>query len=109
MSSLLTPPTCPTLQLSDHLEFPESGVLSKLLWKDEACQYSLFCLAANTEISEHTSTRNAMVQVIDGSGMLTLQGEPIPLSPGVLIIMAANAPHSLEATSNLAFVLTLSA
>ena len=30
------------------------------------------------------------------------------LEPGVFIFMPANAPHALEAKSNLAFILTLS-
>ncbi|ESA33611.1 cupin 2 conserved barrel domain protein [Leptolyngbya sp. Heron Island J] len=97
------------VQLRDHFEYPESGILSKVLWKNELCQYSLFCLAADTEISEHTATRNATVQVLEGTGSLTLNGETIPLAPGVFIFMMANAPHALEASSNLAFMLTLSA
>ncbi|WP_035992223.1 cupin domain-containing protein [Leptolyngbya sp. KIOST-1] len=105
---MLITPTSTTLQLHEHLEFPTSGVLNKVIWKDKTCQYSLFCLAAGTEISEHTSTRNATLQVISGSGTLTLEGHLIALEPGVFIVMAANAPHALEATANLAFLLTLS-
>ena len=96
------------INLRDHIEYPASGVLSKVIWKNELCQYSLFCLAAGTEISEHTSTRTATVQVIEGTGSLTLKGEPIALTPGMFIFMEANAPHALEAASNLAFLLTLS-
>ncbi len=108
MSTALISADTTTLQLKDHLTYPESGVLSKVIWKDEVCQYSLFCLAANTEISEHTSTRNATVQVVEGTGSLSLNGETIALAPGVFIFMAANAPHALVAAANLAFVLTLS-
>ncbi|MEB3356609.1 MAG: cupin domain-containing protein [Synechococcales bacterium] len=109
MSTTLISPQTTALQLKDHLAYPDSGVLSKVIWKDDLCQYSLFCLAASTEISEHTSTRNATVQVLEGTGSLTLNGEKIALAPSVFIFMAANAPHALEAASNLAFVLTLSA
>ncbi|MGF1517229.1 MAG: cupin domain-containing protein [Nodosilinea sp.] len=105
---MLITPTPPTLQLHDHLDFPDSGIVNKVIWKNATCQYSLFCLAAGSEISEHSSTRNATVQVIAGNGTLTLAGDPIALEPGVFIFMAANAPHALEAASNLAFVLTLS-
>lgn len=108
MATTLVSSQTPFLSLKDHLTYPESGVLSKVIWKSEVCQYSLFCLAANTEISEHTSTRNATVQVVDGTGWLTLEGEKIALEPGVFIFMEANAPHALAATTNLAFVLTLS-
>lgn len=108
MSTALISPTIAVIQLKEHIEYPDSGVLSKVIWKSELCQYSLFCLAANTEISEHTSTRHATVQVIEGTGRLTLKGEAIALAPGVFIFMEANAPHALEAETNLAFVLTLS-
>lgn len=108
MTKTLLSAQVPVIQLQKHLEYPEAGVLNKLLYKDDACQYSLFCLAANTEISEHTATRNATIQAIEGTGILTLNGEIITLEPGVFVFMAANAPHALEAKSNLAFILTLS-
>ncbi|MEL6325459.1 MAG: cupin domain-containing protein [Cyanobacteria bacterium J06626_23] len=109
MTSLLISPETPVIQLKDQITYPASGILSKVLWKNDQCQYSLFCLAADTEISEHTSPCNATIQVLEGTGSLTLEGENMPLSPGVFIFMAANAPHALAATSNLAFMLTLSA
>ncbi|MEA5453023.1 cupin domain-containing protein [Leptolyngbya sp. CCNP1308] len=95
-------------RLQDHIEYPQAGVLSKVLLQDSACQYTLFCLAADTEISEHTSTRNAVVQCLEGQGVLTLEGKEIALEPGVFIVMPANAPHALKAIANLAFLLTLS-
>jgi hypothetical protein len=47
-----------------HLELPESGRLRKMLWQDEHCQHTLFCLAAGTEIAAHTATRNTTVQAL---------------------------------------------
>ncbi|MBE7383345.1 MAG: cupin domain-containing protein [Leptolyngbya sp. SIO1E4] len=108
MTTSLLSPEATFTQLKTHLEYPQSGVLSQIIVKDETCQYSLFCLAADTEISEHTATRNATIHVIDGSGVLTLNGKKIALEPGVFIFMPAHAPHALETTSNLAFILTLS-
>ena len=97
------------IQLKDKIEYAETGVLSKVLLKVPCCQYTLFCLAAGTDIAEHTSTRNAVVQVIEGQGTLTLEGQDINLEPGVFVFMPANAPHALKAEANLAFLLTLSA
>ena len=108
MTTTLLSPQVTFVQLQNHLEYPEAGVLNKLLFKDNTCQYSLFCLAANTEISEHSAKRNATIHVLEGTGILTLDGETIKLEPGIFVFMPANAPHALEATSNLAFILTLS-
>lgn len=94
--------------LQEHIEYPKAGVLSKVLLQSKVCQYTLFCLAADTNISEHTSTRNAVVQGLEGKGILTLEGKDIALEPGVFIVMPANAPHALRAIENLAFLLTLS-
>ena len=65
-------------------------------------------MAAGTEIDEHTSTRNAVITVVEGTGNLNLEGQDISLAPGVLVFMAANAPHAIEAKENLAFTLALS-
>lgn len=96
------------LQLRDLIEYPEAGVLSKVILKDSCCQYTLFCLATGTEISEHTATRNATVNVLEGQGVLTLENRPIDIEPGIFVVMPAHAPHALMAKTDLAFLLTLS-
>ena len=96
------------IQLQEQIEYPHAGVLSKVLVKDKNCQYTLFCLAAGTDISEHSSARNATVNVIEGRGILNLEGKDINLEPGVFIFMPAHALHALKAEENLAFLLTLS-
>ncbi|WP_066382591.1 MULTISPECIES: cupin domain-containing protein [unclassified Anabaena] len=108
MTSLITTSPSSSIQLQEQIEYPNAGVLSKVIFQDQACQYTLFCLAANTEISEHTSTRNATINVIAGKGLLTLSGNNITLEPGIFVFMPANAPHALKAEENLAFLLTLS-
>jgi quercetin dioxygenase-like cupin family protein len=47
------------------------------------------------------------VHVLEGRGVLTLEGDDIPLEPGVFVFMPANAPHALQADENLALLLTL--
>ncbi|MBW4574749.1 MAG: cupin domain-containing protein [Aphanothece sp. CMT-3BRIN-NPC111] len=108
MTTTLVPHPSLAIQLQEKIEYPKQGVLSKVLIKDSCCQYTLFCLAAGTDISEHTSARNATVHVIEGSGLLTLAGQEIPLEPGVFVFMPAHAPHAVKAKDNLAFLLTLS-
>ncbi|MEG4501687.1 cupin domain-containing protein [Microcoleus sp. F10-C6] len=108
MTATLLPLQSSAIQLRDAIEYPAAGVLSKILVKDNNCQYSLFCLAAGTEISEHSSARNATVNVIEGKGLLTLEGKDIVLEPGVFVFMPAKAIHALKAEEKLAFILTLS-
>lgn len=94
--------------LKNLIEYPETGILSKVFVKDDHSQQNLFCLAAGTTLEEHTSSKNATVMVMEGEGKLTLNGEVIKLTQGVVVYMPAHAPHALEATKNLAFWLVLS-
>lgn len=108
MTALTTSNSSFSTFLHEAIEYPQAGILSKVLVKDNNCQYTLFCLAKETELEEHTSTRNAVITVIEGKGTLVLEGNAIALQPGTFVFMKANAPHALKAEENLAFVLTLS-
>ena len=94
--------------LQDLIEYPTSGMNNKVLLTDNNSQYNLLCLAAGTDIKEHTSTRNAVITVIEGTGNLNLEGKDLDLVPGVFIFVPANAPHAVQAKENLAFTLALS-
>ncbi|MEM7553144.1 MAG: globin domain-containing protein [Cyanobacteria bacterium P01_A01_bin.84] len=97
-----------TANLQDLIEYPTNGIISKILLKDNNSQYSLFCLAAGTKIDKHTSSRNAFITVVEGTGSLNLEEKDIALAPGVFIFMPANAVHTVQGKENLAFVLALS-
>lgn len=89
------------------MEFPKEGIFSKVLVKTESSNYTLMCLAKDSDISEHTSTREAAVTVLRGEGIFNLAGKKIEMKPGVFIFMPKNAPHSLSASKDLAILLSL--
>ncbi|MGB7086139.1 MAG: cupin domain-containing protein [Phormidesmis sp.] len=97
------------LKLHEQLVYPASGLRKQVLLKDDNCQYMLMRLAAGTDIAEHSTPRNATVQVVAGRGALTISGQRISLEPGVFVVMPASEPHALHASENLAFLLTFSA
>ena len=94
--------------LHETMEFPREGVFSKVLAKGDVSNHTLMCLAKGTDISEHTSTREAAVTVIKGKGSFVLNGKKIKMEPGTFIFMPKDAPHSLRADEDLAFLLSLS-
>lgn len=97
------------IRFAETIEYPETGVRRKTLLEDANCQYALLSLVAGTEIAEHTSPRNATVNVIEEQGILALEGKEITLESGVFVFMPAAALHALKATAKLTFLLTLSA
>lgn len=94
--------------LEEMMEFPKQGVFSKVLVKGEDSNHTLMCLAKGSDISEHTSTREAAVTVLKGSGVFVLKGKKIRMKPGTFVFMPRNAPHSLCAHEDLAILLSLS-
>jgi quercetin dioxygenase-like cupin family protein len=94
--------------LYEIMEFPKEGVFSKVIARGDVSNHTLMCLAQGTDITEHTSTREAVVTVLKGKGTFCLKGEKIGMEPGVFIFMPKNAPHSLSADEDLAFLLSLS-
>lgn len=89
------------------IDYSEQGILSKEVFKDNKTDCTLFCMASGTEMSEHTSTKQGFVYVIEGKGVFNLQGKEIEMEQGVLIHMGANAVHSLKAVEDTSFLLIL--
>ncbi len=96
------------IRIADVIEYPQTGAKSKVLLEEGNCRYALMSLAEGTHIAGHTNPRNATVNVIEGQGVLTLEGKEIVLESGVFVFIPANAPHAVKAETNLAFLLTLS-
>src|SRR3989338_10652942 len=91
--------------LNELMQFPKEGIYSTVLTKSDSYNYTLMCLAAGTDMDEHTSTKIGVVQVLKGKGMFKLFDKEIVMSPGVFIFMPKNAPHSLKADEDLAILL----
>lgn len=93
--------------LRGMINYSDGGVLSKIIEKSNAANIALFCMAENTEISSHTSTKAGYVYVLEGNGTFILENEEIPMKPGTFINLSPNAVHSLIVKSNTSFVLFL--
>lgn len=89
------------------IEYPDEGILSKEIVKNDKFDVTLFCMAKGKAISEHTSTKAGYVYVLEGKGTFNLKSEKIIMKPGVFIYMNANDVHSLKAEENTSFILTL--
>lgn len=89
------------------VEYQEGSVVSKEIIKKETGTVTVFAFDKNEGLSEHTAPFDAMVQVIDGTLELTIDGELFTLTKGNMIIMPANIPHALHAKKRFKMVLTM--
>ena len=72
-----------------------------------AYDFDLFGFATGEELSEHTASMPAIIQIIKGEASLTIGNEAISGQPGTWIHMAAKTPHSVKAESPAVMLLTL--
>jgi len=92
---------------NDSVEYASGGILSKTVLKKETGNISLFSFARGEALSEHTAPFDAMIQVVDGKGEVTIGGKPFILEAGQSIIMPANIAHAVKAVERFKMVLTM--
>jgi len=96
------------LSLAKETQFAPNGIVSRTLLRTPTTRVVLFGFAAGQELTEHTSTQHAMIQVLSGQCEFLLAGKPHPLKTGDLLYMPPNLPHAVRATEQFSMLLTLS-
>ena len=67
----------------------------------------LFGFAEGQELTEHTSTQQAVIQILTGECEFSLAGQPRLLKSGDLLYMPPNLRHAVKATRPFSMLLTL--
>ncbi|MEN6428690.1 MAG: cupin domain-containing protein [Phycisphaerales bacterium] len=93
--------------LDDLIEYAADSIVSKTIIDKPVGTITLFAFDAGQKLSEHTAPYDAVVQVIDGRGRLTIGGEPAAVSAGQIVIMPGNVPHSVAADERFKMLLTM--
>jgi quercetin dioxygenase-like cupin family protein len=88
-------------------EVPHDGILSRAFLKNEYVNVTLFGFDAGQELSEHTSSRPAILHVLQGEADLTLGDKHLHAGAGAWAFMPSNLPHSLVAKTPLIVLLIL--
>jgi len=96
------------LSLSEETKFAANGIVSRTLLRTGNMRMVLFGFAEGQELTEHTSTQSAVVQILSGECEFSLAGKPHPVKAGDLIYLPPNLPHAISATKQFSMLLTLS-
>jgi quercetin dioxygenase-like cupin family protein len=91
----------------DLVNYQDGAVVSRTLINQKTGTVTLFAFDAGQELSEHTAPYDALAQVLDGATRITIAGQPFDLTAGDLIIMPANQPHAVSATTKFKMALTM--
>lgn len=96
------------VSLSDETRFAPNGVVSRTLLRAENLRVVLFGFAEGQELTEHTSTQHALIQILSGECEFVLRDQPHALKAGDFIYMPPNLRHAVKATKQFSMLLTLS-
>jgi quercetin dioxygenase-like cupin family protein len=96
------------LSLAAETQFADNGIVSRTLLRTGTCRVVLFGFAEGQELTEHTSTQEAVVQILSGECEFLLDGKPHALKAGDLVYMPPSLPHAVRATRQFSMLLTLS-
>lgn len=95
------------LPLAAQVECRPGQIASKTLIQNASVGITLFAFDANEEISAHTSTGDAMVLVLEGSALVTINDQEHTVRQGEVIVMPAGAPHAVRAREPFKMLLTV--
>lgn len=92
---------------SDLVDYQEETIVSRSLIDKTAGTVTVFAFDAKQRLSTHSAPFDALVEVIDGKGIFTVESQVFELKSGEQIIMPANKPHSVEAVEKFKMVLIM--
>jgi quercetin dioxygenase-like cupin family protein len=95
------------ISLAQETQFAPNGIVSRTLLRTPTARVVLFGFSEGQELTEHTSTQHALIQVLSGECEFSLGGKPHALKAGDFLHIPPNLPHAVKATSQFAMLLTL--
>ena len=96
------------LSLADETKFAPNGIVSRTILRTANSRVVLFGFSAGQELTEHTSTQHAVIQILSGECEFSLAGKPGVVKAGDLIYMPPNLPHAVKAIPAFSMLLTFS-
>jgi len=89
------------------VNYQEGSVVSRVVLKREKGNVTIFAFDEGQGLSEHTSPFDALVQAVEGEAEVTVAGRPIALKIGDVVLLPADKPHAVKATTRFKMVLTM--
>jgi quercetin dioxygenase-like cupin family protein len=95
------------VDLSAAAQQASDAIVSRPLVENEHHKVVLFSFAAGQELSEHTASVPAVIQILAGQAGVQLGDQDHDAGPGTFIYMPANLRHAVQAKSDMTMLLTM--
>ncbi|WKK59570.1 cupin domain-containing protein [Sphingobacterium sp. BN32] len=91
----------------ERIDYSKNSVVSQQITKSKTGNITLFAFDQGQQLSEHSAPFDAVLQVLDGTALIHIAEEPHEVHEGEMIILPANIPHAVYATTAFKMILTM--
>jgi len=99
--------TASSQPLAGLVDYQDGSIVSRTLIKKSAGTVTAFAFDRDQALSEHTAPFDALVLAVDGVAVIEIDGTPHPLNQGEVILLPANRPHAVRASTRFKMLLTM--
>ena len=93
--------------LAAQAEPPAQGILSRTIHNDDQLKAVVFGFDQGQELTEHTASKPALLQIVRGEATLTLGDDTIEAQAGAWTHMPAGLRHAVKAKTPVVMLLVL--
>ena len=93
--------------INDVVHYQDGTVVSKAIINKKSGSVTFFAFDKDQGLSEHTAPFDALIQVLDGNAEIIISGKSHQLKAGEMIIMPADEPHAVKATTRFKMMLVM--
>jgi quercetin dioxygenase-like cupin family protein len=87
--------------------YQEGSVVSREIIRKPTGTVTLFAFDEGQGLSEHVAPFDALVSILDGEAEVLISGISHRLRRGEMVLMPANRPHALKATTRFKMMLVM--
>jgi quercetin dioxygenase-like cupin family protein len=92
---------------SELVTYQKGAVVSRTIIDKQEGTVTVFAFDKEQRLSTHSAPFDALLEVIDGTGLITIEGIDHEVKTGYQIIMPANKPHAVKALEQFKMVLIM--
>jgi len=96
-----------TFKLREHVNYQDGAIVSRIIYKLDKHNLTIFAFDKGQSLSEHTVPFDAIVHIVDGIATIVIDGKSHEVKEGESIIMPANIPHEVKADQRFKMLLTM--
>ena len=93
--------------IAAEVQIPDQGTLSRVLYNDDQLRVVLFGFDRDQELTDHSSNRSALIQVVSGRLEIALGDEVSVIGPKSWVHMPPRLNHAVRALEPSVMLLTL--